>query len=280
MDENIKLLLGYLQKIKLNIEYVAYAYESSSPLAMAYQIAYPRLEFVLEGQLSMSVGNRHNNVENITVSKNNALFIPKNGWNRPEWNQKVTTLSVIFANNIVGFSKSEWDGETFSKVEKINIHLKNTRICDLMLNLLNEFTFDTHYPKANTSILRTLLDFIIESITVISKDQNKVSIFDSIRHYIENNYHQNISRESVADQFHISPNHLSFIFKSQGHIKFIDFVNNVRLEHAKYLLQSYDLTIGQISELCGFRDANYFSRAFKKNNKCTPKQYRSLYGKK
>lgn len=243
---------------------------------MAYQIAYPRLEFVLNGELTMSIGNNRQESEVISLTKNTALFVPENGWNRPEWQSKVTTLSVIFASSLIGFSISTWTGEKFEQIKKINVPIKNTRICELTLSLLNEFTFYSGYHSTQLCVLDSLIQFVIETIDG-SDEPQKITLFDSIRYYVEQHYHEDISRESVANHFHITPSHLSFIFKDQGHVKFIDYVNKVRLDRAKHLLQYYDLSINQISDQCGFKDANYFSRIFKKNNKCTPREYRTQY---
>lgn len=276
MNEDLALLVENLNNIMLNIDSISYAYKPSTPLSMAYQIGFPRLEFVLEGELENSIGIE-NHTETITLTQNKALFIPANGWNRPEWNKKVKTLSVIFANNIVGFSELEWNGSSIIDVKKNNINLGNSRICDLMLGLLDELIIDRSYPMTGVSALKNLIQYIIETAES-SEKREKTSSFDLIRVYIENNYSEDLTREVVATHFHITPSHLSFIFKSKGHTKFIDYVNGVRLTHAKKLLQHHDLTVKEISNKCGFKDANYFSRVFKKQNKYTPKEYRSLYG--
>jgi AraC-like DNA-binding protein len=276
MNEDLALLVEHLHNIMSNIRSVSYAYKPSTPLAMAYQIGFPRLEFVLDGDLETSIGiDKH--IETITLTKNSALFIPANGWNRPEWNKKVKTLSVIFAKNIVGFSELEWNGSSISDVKKNNINLGNSRICDLTLGLLDELIIDRSYPMTGVSVLKNLIQYIIET-SESSEKREKTSSFDSIRIYIENNYSEDLTREMVATHFHITPNHLSFIFKSQGHTKFIDYVNSIRLSHAKTLLQYHEFTVKEISEKCGFKDPNYFSRVFKKHNKYTPKEYHLLYG--
>lgn len=275
MDEDLSLLVEHLHNIMSNISSVLYTYKPSAPLAMAYQVSFPRLEFVLEGELENSIGIE-NHTETITLTQNKALFIPANGWNRPEWNKKVKTLSVIFANNIVGFSELEWNGSSTSDVKKNNIILSNSRICDLMLGLLGELTIDRAYPMTGVFVLKNIIQYLIETAEH-SEIKERTSSFDAIRIFVESNYSEDLTREMVASHFHITPNHLSFIFKSQGHTKFIDYVNSIRLTHAKELLQHHDHTIKEVSEKCGFKDPNYFSRIFKKHTKYTPKEYRLLY---
>jgi AraC-like DNA-binding protein len=270
---DIATLLNYLKKINNNVTTLLHSHCSSDPLPMSYQIAYPRLELVLEGELIMSTGNNKNQVEVLVLNKNMALFIPENGWNRPEWQSKVTTLSIIFTSNLIGFSISSWNGESFDEVKKINVPIKNTRICELILSLLNEFTFYGSYNATQLCVLDGLISFIIQTIDG-KEEPKKISLFDTVRDYIEKNFQKDINRESVAEHFHVTPSHLSFIFKNQGHTRFTDYLHKIRLERAKHLLQYYDLSVAQISEQCGFCDPNYFSRLFKKINKCTPREYR------
>lgn len=279
MNDYSPSLTDTLNDLKSSIRSIVCAYESSAPVPMAYQISYPRLEFVISGKLDVSIGNRNSAVEVVNLDNNSVLFVPENGWNRPEWEAEVETLSIVFANNIIGFSRSTWTGEDFIHVEKEHLQIHNTRISNQILTLMNEFTFESMYPGTNLAALNMLINFIIEEIKLESTTPNKLTTFDSIRYYIENNYQNDLTRELVAEQFHITPNHLSFIFKSQGHTKFIDFLNKVRLEHARHLLEKHQLSVSQIALRCGFRDANYFSRVFKKYNKITPIKYREYNSK-
>ena len=52
------------------------------------------------------------------------------------------------------------------------------------------------------------------------------------------------------------------------------FIKNKRLERAKELLKTTDMTISEISDACGFSDYNYFLREFKKKYGTTTKQIR------
>ena len=53
-----------------------------------------------------------------------------------------------------------------------------------------------------------------------------------------------------------------------------NFILNYRLQHAAMLLQKYpDLPISEISDRCGFSTSVYFSRCFKNQYECTPREY-------
>ena len=55
-----------------------------------------------------------------------------------------------------------------------------------------------------------------------------------------------------------------------------NFVNNKRIEHAIYLLNTTKLPIQDIAVQCGITDVNYFTKLFKKIKNMTPSQYREM----
>ncbi len=53
------------------------------------------------------------------------------------------------------------------------------------------------------------------------------------------------------------------------------YINEIRLNHAKELLSSTDYNIGEIAQACGFENPLYFSKYFKKKYQISPSEYRS-----
>ena len=100
-------------------------------------------------------------------------------------------------------------------------------------------------------------------------------LLDEICFYLQNNYQEPITRDSVAAQFGVTPNHLSRIFHTQGHMTFINYLTHVRIARSKYLLCKYNLKLEDVGARCGFRDAPYFCRVFKRLTKITPAEYRT-----
>ncbi|MEA4968944.1 MAG: helix-turn-helix transcriptional regulator [Candidatus Pelethousia sp.] len=69
--------------------------------------------------------------------------------------------------------------------------------------------------------------------------------------------------ESLAQTFHVSPSYLHKIFRKQLNTSPIQYISNIKINEAQYLLSTSDLSIIQIAERCGFGDSRYFSRVFK-----------------
>ncbi len=99
-------------------------------------------------------------------------------------------------------------------------------------------------------------------------------IINKTRQYINYNFEKNISLKEMADRVHLSPNYLLKIFKKETGIAPKEYILRMRIEHAKFLLSTTNMTIKKIALECGFSDASYFSFYFKKYLNITPIEYR------
>lgn len=93
--------------------------------------------------------------------------------------------------------------------------------------------------------------------------------------YIESHYTENISIDVLAELSHYSPRHFTRIFNDTYHTTPLNYILELRINHACSLLKGSPLPITNIAVQCGFNDINYFSRTFKKRIGLTPKQFRA-----
>jgi YesN/AraC family two-component response regulator len=101
------------------------------------------------------------------------------------------------------------------------------------------------------------------------------SLLVNVCAFLQSHYQNDITRDSVARQFRVSPNYLSRVFQVQGHMTFRSYLTQVRAIHAKHLLHSYDLKLDDIAARCGYHDTAYFCRVFKRVAKMTAADYRA-----
>jgi two-component system response regulator YesN len=94
--------------------------------------------------------------------------------------------------------------------------------------------------------------------------------------FMEENYQQQITLESIADILHLSPNYFSRIFKTEMGIGFNEYLNNIRMDKAKKLLKESQYSIGEIAEMTGYSNPKYFSKVFSKMFGIRPIKYRKL----
>lgn len=128
--------------------------------------------------------------------------------------------------------------------------------------------------ESNKEYLKKILSTAIDLREVVSQKKYH-SILEEAKSYIEQHYDDvNISLNSVAASVNLSPNHFSSIFSQEMGKTFVEYLTFVRMEKAKELLRTSSLKSAEIAYAVGYKDAHYFSYLFKKNQDCTPKEYR------
>lgn len=93
--------------------------------------------------------------------------------------------------------------------------------------------------------------------------------------YIDNNYKENLSLEDVARVVYLSSYYFSRLFKKEVGVNFSDYLLHKKLDEAKRMLETTDVSILEISTALGFAEQGYFCKVFKKHIGQTPTQYRS-----
>lgn len=128
--------------------------------------------------------------------------------------------------------------------------------------------------ESNKEYLKKILSTAIDLREAVSRKKYH-SILEEAKSYIEQHYDDvNISLNSVAASVNLSPNHFSSIFSQEMGKTFVEYLTFVRMEKAKELLRTSSLKSAEIAYAVGYKDAHYFSYLFKKNQDCTPKEYR------
>ncbi len=101
-------------------------------------------------------------------------------------------------------------------------------------------------------------------------------IIDNAVKYINEHYSdEDISLDSVAEEINISANYLSALFSNKVGLSFVEYITRKRMARAKILLRNTSKRSGEIANEIGYKDPRYFSFVFKKNQGCTPSQYRN-----
>ena len=95
-----------------------------------------------------------------------------------------------------------------------------------------------------------------------------------VMRYVEERFGERITLEQVAEEVFLSKPYLSTLFKKETGKKFSSYLQEVRLEKSRSLLQNTRLAIGEIAEQAGFFDSAHFSKAFKERFGCSPLEYR------
>lgn len=124
----------------------------------------------------------------------------------------------------------------------------------------------------------TLLQFILkmwqEGLIVDNATSGRNTIEKEMISYIQQNYTEKIYLKEFGAQFHLSEKYISRYFKEHFHITLSQYVNHLRLEHARQLLQETALPITEVAMQSGYQNVSYFIRSFKKTYEMSPLKYR------
>ena len=244
--------------------------------AMAYHLHVPRIELTVKGTLRMLLPKGVDRIVKYERPVGTITYIPANSWNSPLWESPVICMSIVFWKQDVGFSISNWDGTQFKEVEKYNLQNSSSTVRDRLLDLAESLAWsqDTTSETFAHLVYALLNDLLYQITDGLNNQRAPFSLLDEIKSHIDSHYHTDISRESVAETFNISPGYLSRLFSKESDVKFNEYLKLARISRSKTLLTNTNLKINEVSEKCGFTDTNYFCKVFRDINDCTPLEYR------
>ncbi|MNI57377.1 Arabinose operon regulatory protein [compost metagenome] len=93
--------------------------------------------------------------------------------------------------------------------------------------------------------------------------------------YIHQHYTRNLTVSELAELVHVHPNYFIRVFKQHFGTSPIQYINLKKIEEAKWLLISTDLSLSQICIRVGISDVSYLSRLFKASTGYSPSAYRA-----
>ncbi len=93
--------------------------------------------------------------------------------------------------------------------------------------------------------------------------------------FMEENYSQKLTLQTVADACYVSQWHLSKLLNRYAEKSFYDILNAIRIRRAKELLADPKLKIGEIGEMVGYMDTAHFARTFKKLEGMSANEFRN-----
>ncbi|GLX67357.1 response regulator [Paenibacillus glycanilyticus] len=125
-----------------------------------------------------------------------------------------------------------------------------------------------------SAIMEDALSFYLEQIRHAQSANRPFEIGD-IKAYIDNRYFEDIKISMFADKYFLSREYIMKLFKQQFGCGIHEYVQRVRMDKAKELLDDPGLKIQDISEMLGFKDKNYFSKAFRNYFSISPTEYRT-----
>jgi transcriptional regulator GlxA family with amidase domain len=100
-----------------------------------------------------------------------------------------------------------------------------------------------------------------------------------IQDWMESHYQESIAISSVAKNFNLVPRTMVRRFKQATQKAPLEYLQNLRIEAAKSLLERQNIPIEQVVQQVGYEDISSFTRLFKKSTSLSPSQYRKKFSR-
>ncbi|WP_240633271.1 response regulator transcription factor [Paenibacillus montanisoli] len=206
----------------------------------------------------------------------------------------------------VSMSKEEWlsvisSGNRDKVIELIGAHVArleehsngNPRQLETYLHQFLQVIYHFLYARGievsqipnfsmwSTAQIRTLAQFKYWAVnlasavmdTVFHEEESEGVVQKSIQ-FMKENVEEDISREDVAAYVHLNPAYLSRLFKKETGRNLIDYLIETKVNRAKLLLDTTDMTVSAIAQQVGYSNFSHFTRTFKKHTGVNPQEYR------
>lgn len=230
------------------------------------------LSFYSEGQISVFEEAPNNNVPELTAENSMDLLHFEDCLNNWQFDQAKNILSSIFMK-----FRSRLTHSSDAKNISSQIYYICARVL-LKKNLTapsSDFLNQIHLASDIFSLEHCVLEIMDASLQMLHGEHSTQNtlIAETVQ-YIHTHLSEPLPLETLSEQLHVSPSHLSRTFKKVYQESLTEYINKTRIEQAKKYLENTDRMTYEIAELIGYKDATYFSSIFKKYTGFSPTEYR------
>lgn len=111
----------------------------------------------------------------------------------------------------------------------------------------------------------------------LSASEAETERMKRVLEFILAHFREEIRVEQIASVAGMAPAAFCRYFRKRTSRSFIEYLNELRISHARKLLAHADLSVGQVGLECGFNNISHFHRQFKGQTGTTPLRYQATY---
>jgi len=199
-----------------------------------------------------------------------------------KWDSELLEFAIA---NLLKDKFKESDSKFIFSDEKHNIILIS-KIDDMLEWLAASNTIEVDISKylkcnviieqANVSdgVLKIKEEYIKIRNSVNEKKKCSPIVLLTIK-YIEDSYYFNdLNINDISEKLEVTSSYLSKLLKKETGLSFIDYLTNIRIKKAMYIMEDPTIKIYDVAELVGYSNQHYFCRAFKKVVGISPTDYK------
>ncbi len=265
------------------------------------------VEDIVKKPSSMPFCHYHNNYEFYYLRSGRRYYFIK------DKTYLITAGTIVFINNYVIHSTEAYENEGYERIlitftdeyigdllsllgqeevfslfnegeGVIKLSSDKASLCEgLISSMLIEYNKNNN---ADTPFLKTAL---LSLLMIMREEKNLTAspaetpaeplatphkVISEIIGYINNNFAEDITLESISAKFYLSTFYFSRTFKRVAGLGFAEYLNNVRIKEARRLIRGSDMRITDIATKVGYKSSTHFGRVFQKIVGLSPTEYR------
>ena len=284
-----------LQKLLIDFEQ-----ETSSTITIAVsKMAYSMNEIreVYNMTVSLQMLRPFVNRSMLLIEPQNTQILEQNSIRHKVGNVEENTLKILLQSGNkssirsmiqekIGLKNAETEQWTYFEVKQVLKRIVSVLTADcigiessIRLAELEDLSdvLDKTLDLLDLEVVFQILDEMID--VCIGAHRMKISetisgIVEQIAQYIEENYHEEFSLNTLAKRFFVDSSYLSKAFRQQKGENLMSYIARQKVIKAKQFIEEGNVSLMEISFLVGYDDYNYFSRVFKKITGMSPREYK------
>ena len=229
---------------------------------------------VLEGRVKLQIGAFY-----YECKKGDVIFIlPSMLHGVTSLTEDATIQGIVFETSLVNIPALQFDfSEMFHRNQRIQYIINEQddiygELCSNLDSLIEV------YGKFSANARIQIVSYLLQCLgLLIQKFSLEVSIHDKnykkllpILQYIDKHYTEKIQISELSKLIHVCDDRMIRLFKEVTGETPVEYILNLRVEHAMKLLMEDKLSIAEIAEQSGFGSATYMTRVFKQKLGTTP----------
>jgi YesN/AraC family two-component response regulator len=257
-----------------------------------YYSDYIELRYILSGTLKVEIEGAQ-----VTFYENEICFIDSMAYHRELIDQSdCIIININIEKNIFNEAFLEQIGlNPLQKFIRTNIikrgernhYLKftptsiesNNTIQEYISNIFFEIrNHNPGYLSISKGYIVRLMDFLSHEYVYNFSREDSVKynqkLFESVTEYMKENI-SSVQMNDLVKTFHFQPNYFNNLIKKNLGITYSQHLINMRIERAKSLLETTDLTVEEIIWLLGYNNKGFFYKKFKEETGINPAEFRA-----
>lgn len=236
--------------------------------------------YILSGQVTHEIDGHQ-----YPLQRGDILFMNPGCTHAFYSNEKYTYINLLFSPEVLGESENPLPLLSLSAFNELRHDAAFGKLSffgeergeaeAMILSMLRENEEKKpHWEEILSNQLHTLLLKMLRKAEQGIEEREINALWRELSEYIDQNIGQKLTLSSLAQKCFYNPSYFSRCFKEKFGMTMTEYIQRKRLDHAKALLATTDLSLEEISERAGFADRAACAHAFLKYLGSNPKDFR------